>query len=227
MTSLHIGNNNIPVENTNEIIAIVEAKPAMKVFCAVPFRDKTITKLDVSGQSLGVEGALVIRRYLENNGALTSLDIRNASLNAWSQRGMDSIGPAVAASKVTNLNIAGNNLNQNGGVDAVVALLANGTLTSLDISYNSIGELAVPTVRPAGWEEAKNQGDGKRIFRVAGGGAWAFGIPLGVFALADAIKNNGAITSLNVSDNDLGRCKTAITALTAAIRACKYVPEAC
>ena len=80
MTSLHIGNNNIPVKNMNEIIAIVEAKPAMKVLCAVPFRDKTITELDVSGQSLGVEGALVIRRYLENNGALASLDLSQNSV---------------------------------------------------------------------------------------------------------------------------------------------------
>ena len=57
----------------NEIIALVEAKPAMKVLCAVPFRDKTITELDVSGQSLGSEGALVISRYLENNGALETI----------------------------------------------------------------------------------------------------------------------------------------------------------
>ena len=57
----------------NAIIALVEAKPAMKVLCAVPFRDKTITELDVSGQSLGVEGAVVIRRYLENNGALETI----------------------------------------------------------------------------------------------------------------------------------------------------------
>ena len=57
----------------NKIIAIVEAKPAMKVLCTVPFRDKTITELDVSGQNLGVEGALVIRRYLENNGALETI----------------------------------------------------------------------------------------------------------------------------------------------------------
>ena len=75
MTSLNIGSNNIPIETMNEIIAIVEAKPAMKVLCAVPFRDKTITELDVSGQSLGVEGTLVIRRYLENNGALVKFTI--------------------------------------------------------------------------------------------------------------------------------------------------------
>ena len=82
MTSLHVGDNNIPVENMNELIAIVEAQPAMKVLCAVPFRDKTITELDVSGQSLGGEGALVIRRYLENNGGLTSLNISDNGLNA-------------------------------------------------------------------------------------------------------------------------------------------------
>ena len=79
---MHIGNNSIPVEDMNEIIAIVEAKPAMKVLCAVPLLDKTITELDVSGQSLGVEGAIVIRRYLENNGALTSLNLAGNSLKA-------------------------------------------------------------------------------------------------------------------------------------------------
>ena len=73
MTSLNIGDNNIPIDTMNEIIAIVEAKPAMKVLCAVPFRDKTITELDVSNQSLGFEGALVIRRYLDNNGALATI----------------------------------------------------------------------------------------------------------------------------------------------------------
>ena len=83
MTNLHIGNNGIPTDKMNEIITLVEAKPAMKVLCAVPFRDKTITELDVSGQSLGVEGALVIRRYLENNGALTSLNLSNNNLVPW------------------------------------------------------------------------------------------------------------------------------------------------
>ena len=82
MTSLNVGDNGIPIENMNEIIAIVEAKPAMKVLCGVPFRDKTITELDVSGQRLGVEGALVIRRYLENNWALTSLNLASNALKA-------------------------------------------------------------------------------------------------------------------------------------------------
>ena len=87
MTSLHIGKNNIPIENMNKIIAIIEAKPTMKVLCAVPFRDKTITELDVSGQSLGVEGAIVTSCYLENNGALKSLDISANNLGGWNGLG--------------------------------------------------------------------------------------------------------------------------------------------
>ena len=47
----------------------------MTVLCEVPFKDKTITELDVSGKNLGVEGALVVSDYLENNRALTSLNL--------------------------------------------------------------------------------------------------------------------------------------------------------
>ena len=82
LENLHIGNNKIPIENMNEIIAIVEAKPVMKTLCAVPFGDKTITELDVSGQSLGVEGALVVSRYLEDNRVLTSLNLADNRLKA-------------------------------------------------------------------------------------------------------------------------------------------------
>ena len=107
LTSLNIGSNNIPIENMNEIMAIVEAKPAMKVLCAVPFRDKAITELDVSGQSLGVEGALVIRRYLENNGALTSLDISSNQLaqGRWNNGKEDYDTDTTGTFQLTNSNI--------------------------------------------------------------------------------------------------------------------------
>ena len=64
----------------NEIITLVEAKPTMKVLCAVPFRNKAITELDVSNQSLNIEGALVISHYLEKNGTLSLLDLSCNSL---------------------------------------------------------------------------------------------------------------------------------------------------
>ena len=92
LENLHIGNNSIPIEKMNEIVAIIEAKPAMKVFCAIPFRDKTITELDVSGQGLGAEGALVVSRYLENNGALTSF---NLSKNYFGPEGAKHVAEAI------------------------------------------------------------------------------------------------------------------------------------
>ena len=63
-----------------EIIAICESKPTMKVLCEVPFKDKTITELNLSGKNLGTEGALVVSYYLEDNGAMTSLDVSNNNL---------------------------------------------------------------------------------------------------------------------------------------------------
>ncbi len=126
LENLHIGKNGIPVDKMNEIIALVEAKPAMKVFCAVPFRDKTITakpamkvlcaipfrdktitELDVSSQNLGIEGALVIRRYLENNGALTSLNI---SRNMLRSPGCAALAATLNSSSIAELNIADNQL---------------------------------------------------------------------------------------------------------------------
>jgi hypothetical protein len=46
---------------------------SMKILCEVPFKDKTLTELDVSGKDLGMEGALVIAEYLDSNEAMTSL----------------------------------------------------------------------------------------------------------------------------------------------------------
>ena len=57
-----------------------ESKPTMKVLCKVAFKDKTITELDIRGKNLGTEGALVVSYYLENNGALTSLNISSNKL---------------------------------------------------------------------------------------------------------------------------------------------------
>ena len=138
MTSLNVGNNGIPIENMNEIIAIVEAKPAMKVLCGVPFRDKTITELDISGQRLGVEGALVIRRYLENNGALTSLNISNNKLTK--------------------------------------------------------GKLKK---KPSWWKESHHRTYGRDDDQYETD-------MTGITTLADGIKNNGALTSLNLAKNRLG-----------------------
>ena len=64
LTSLNVGINRIPIKTMYALMALVERKPAMKILCAVPFRDKSIADLDVRGQRLGAEGGLVVHRYL-------------------------------------------------------------------------------------------------------------------------------------------------------------------
>jgi hypothetical protein len=80
LTSLHVGKNNIPEKEMREIIAIAVHMDSMKILCGVPFKDKTLTALDVSRKNLGMEGALVIAEYLDGNGATTSLSLASNSL---------------------------------------------------------------------------------------------------------------------------------------------------
>ena len=82
MSSLHVGGNDIPEKAMREIMTIAAGKENMKVLCEVPFKDKTITELDVSGKDLGIEGALVVAEYLDGNGALLVLDISQNDLFA-------------------------------------------------------------------------------------------------------------------------------------------------
>jgi Ran GTPase-activating protein (RanGAP) involved in mRNA processing and transport len=80
LTSLHVGMNQIPETEMKEIIVIAMRKESMKMLCEVPIKDKTLTKLDVSGKSLGMEGALVVAEYLRGNGAMTSLNLSDNEL---------------------------------------------------------------------------------------------------------------------------------------------------
>eukprot|EP00935_MAST-01C_sp_MAST-1C-sp1_P000641 g641.t1 len=205
MTNLHIGNNGIPTKNMNEIIALVGAKPAMKVLCAVPFRDETITELDVSGQSLGVEGAIVISRFLENNGALTSLDISSNNIGhltlppRWS--GPDSDGDYKSPSGGYQKAPPPGSKSE-GAIALADAIKNNGALTSLNISDNKLtrGKAKYSNSDPnedSHWETDMSGTQRPCAKRPTDN------VFVGVIALADGIKNNGALTSLNISSNNI------------------------
>jgi hypothetical protein len=73
----------------------------------------------------------------------------NNDLNAGSDRGMDYLGPVLAASTITSLNIASNDLFQNGGIEAVVNMLDKGALMSLNLSSNYLGAKGAKSVAEA------------------------------------------------------------------------------
>ena len=130
LQNLNIGSNNIPIDLIKEILAMVDAKPKMKVFCAVPFRDKIITELDVSAQHLGPEGAHVVSRYLEGNQALVRLNI---SGNAIGSLGAVVIANALSSNKVLETITFGD--------EKAVTMKAE--MTALDVRDKSLGACAM------------------------------------------------------------------------------------
>jgi hypothetical protein len=79
-----------------EIMAVATRMDNMKILCEVPFKDKTLTELDVSGKNLGTEGALVVAGYLDGNRALTSL---NLSANNLKAEGTKIVAEAIKVTK--------------------------------------------------------------------------------------------------------------------------------
>jgi hypothetical protein len=80
LTSLHVGENGIPEKEMRDIMAIAMRMDSMKILCEIPFKDKTVTELAVSGKHLGMEGALVVAEYLDGNGAMMSLNLASNKL---------------------------------------------------------------------------------------------------------------------------------------------------
>ena len=220
LTSLHIGNNRIPIEHMHEIIAVVEAAPAMKVLCGVPFRDKTIAELDVRGQSLGVEGAVVVSRYLERNGALEILRMGNTQLAA-KEAGRALAGALARNSVLKELDVSGNDWYTNSGdqgdgvgfaKELAVGIGANRSLVKFDVSKSSLcadgATLVAAALQDNHVMTDLNISDnhmtlgGSNISRAGSN----YREMSGVVAMSNAIPTMGALTSLNISNNHLGIC---------------------
>ena len=79
LSNLHVGQNSIPEEQMRAIIEMDK----FDVLCAVPVKElkaDSLKELDLSGQCLGAEGALVLSTCLHDNGALASLNLANNKL---------------------------------------------------------------------------------------------------------------------------------------------------
>jgi hypothetical protein len=124
---------------------------------------------------------------------------------------------------MTEADFSGKHLGSPGAIILAAWLSRDkGALTQLNVSNNNIGQL----VLPGGWEEAKTDSD-EPIFRQQGG-EWAFEGPekkaLGIIALADGIKNNGALLTFTFSgDHNHSQPVTMETTMTEADFSGKYL----
>jgi hypothetical protein len=210
LTSLHVGSNGIPEKEMREIMAIAMRVDNIEILCQVPFKDKTITELDLSGENLGTEGALVVAEYLD--GALTQLDISDNMLCGLYFDGSGTYnGAAVAAlsdmlkvnSVLKELNMSKTYVGPEGAKVLSLGLSGNGTMTVLNLANNQLGKL----VLPEGWSE--KHGNAPAYGYIHTDGREHKGAPEGAkfegsIALANAIPDMKALIKLDISNNYIG-----------------------
>jgi hypothetical protein len=122
-----------------KIVAVAMRMDNMKILCAVPFKDKTLTGLDVSGKKLGTEGALVVAEYLDGNRALSKLFFGGDEY--WNGDDYVTPEPATLELGMAEANLSNKGLQAAGAiiVAAWISHKDNGALNKLDISNNNIG----------------------------------------------------------------------------------------
>ena len=212
MTSLNISKNKIITNSDKDS----SAGQALANMLSV---NTTLTELDVSdnkagGGSNGAPFAKKLAVGLSANKALQSLNISNNQLcGDWKTpnfSGYDALVRAIrqhelltmsAVNMAEELDVSGQKLGVLGAKTMATFIKYNGALTSLNISNTKIGVLmtedgwtskdgydAIPWVHPDGRSQNERP-DGLK--------------PLGVIALADAIKTNKALEKLYISKNYL------------------------
>jgi hypothetical protein len=144
LTSLHVGQNGIPEKQMGEIIAIAMGMDSVKILCEVPFKDKTLSDVDVSRKNLGTEGALVIAEYLDGNGALSSANLLGNSISVEQAQELVVIMQAKEnlttlcglSGEETELDFSQQDLGAGDAVLITNDISDNGALTSLNLSSN-------------------------------------------------------------------------------------------
>jgi hypothetical protein len=212
LTSLHVGQSNIPENEMREIMAIAMRMDSMKILCEIPFKDKTLTELDVSGKNLGTEGALVVAEYFDGNGALSITNVMGNSIGkemfSKLQEIMRSkpnlISLCGIADDATEVDLSGLGMGADDAVILASELPDKGALLCLDISNNCIGDC---DELPEGWSLTTYPNSDYRYTHLDGrhqANPPPGSKSRGVTAIADAIRDNRALTKLDISRNYIG-----------------------
>jgi Leucine-rich repeat (LRR) protein len=215
LSSANLLGNSIPTEQAQELVKIMRSKENLTTLCGLSREE---TELEFSGQDLGAGDAVLITNDISNMGALTSLDISNnklgelllpegwtkkhaqsqeeydahAQANAWYEHvdgrwqkedpsmplGVITLATAIKDMRaITKFDISSNHLWVEGGKVLAAGLKGNQVITELNISSNRLGQE----------DFYSDYGDDTS----------------GVIAIADAIPDMRAMTSLNLASNDL------------------------
>jgi hypothetical protein len=138
LTSLDIGLNRIPADEMVKVLQMAYDMPSLRLLCTVPFKDTTVTHLDVSRKKLGPEGAIVVARYLKGNKTLTKLNLSFNEIGGWQgEEGVCALAEALRRNHVLEyLDVSTNRLDGECTKLLASAIHSSASLATLKIDGN-------------------------------------------------------------------------------------------
>jgi hypothetical protein len=193
ISSINLLKNKIGIGQAEALASMLKEHPTLKSLCGNKGNE---TELDMSGKMNGSEDAIMLTAEIAGSGALLSLDVSSNNFTRGAvipgrERWSDSNNAKFATDTA--------------GVIALISgIKDNGALSVLDVSNNGIGHC---DDLPSGWslhlensaEYRYKHTDGRHQESAPDGAK-----STGAIAIADAIKDMGAMSLLNLSANKLG-----------------------
>ncbi|XP_067029168.1 protein NLRC3-like isoform X2 [Acropora muricata] len=155
--------------------------------------NSTLTSLNLRYNQIGYVGADALAKALEENSTLTSLDL---SQNQIGDVGADALAKGLKEnSTLTLLDLSGNKIRDLGADALAKGLKENSTLTSLDLSENQIGDVGADALAKGLKENSTLTSLTLNLNQIG---------DIGADALAEGLKKNSTLTSLNLNHNQIG-----------------------
>jgi hypothetical protein len=220
LTRVDVRRNKIAGDGAAQLSAAVLGNLKIEKFNGIPIKEmraNSITELDLEGQGVGVEGGMVVARFVPVMVGLTSLNLSSNQLcglddrgtGTYTAEGITAIADAMRVNgALTSLNLRDNQLcglDEIGrgtytaeGITAIAdALRVNGALTALDLSSDCLKDEGVSAVCEAiqSNKETKLTSLNFRNNEIG---------PVGANAVAAMVAVTGALTSLDISNNRMG-----------------------
>jgi hypothetical protein len=201
--SVNLLKNSIGVDQAKYLVIILKEHPTLKSLCGNKGNE---TELDMSSKMNGAEDAIMLAAEIVGNRAMTSLHVGMNSIPQKEMKEIITIAMCMDSMKIlcdvpikdralTELDVSGKNLGMEGALVVAEYLRDNGALTSLNLASNGLGTM----VLPEGWQQTRLT----EWTHTSSKATANPGKPDGIIALANAIPGMGALSKLDVRNNDI------------------------